>query len=559
MNSQRNPMLLTLYLVAFCHLFHYSNCWVCDHGLRTKQACLNVKLHSRRRNLITSANVIASEIDGSVATPDVASIQRKKSGKASISKAWLRRYDELKHFQQENDHCNVPRKEKSLGNWVQKQRSAYKLYILKTEGSYENSNEGDYASYSRYQSPLNEHQIQLLNEIGFIWDIHKWRFQSNLQSLQIYYKENDHIEIPSTSKGDSKVLYKWICRQKEEYQNYLNGSESSLTTERRQALEELGFHIGMFDNISHTMTSPAKTRTFIRKSWEGRYQELIEFKNTYGHCRVPTQDDSFIKLSSWVQHQRAEKKKKDNEKKSRLSDEREKLLNEIGFVWNIQSETWNKRLNELKQFKAEHGHVRVHTKQGKLGSWVMIQRLQYGLRQKDEKSTLCDERMKALDEVGFEWDIHEISWEEKYNELRSYKQRENDHLDEISPHLKSWIAAQRAEKRYKKQGLQSHLTDERELKLNHIGFDWNADEARFSRRHTFWMEKFEKLKKWKEEHDTCRVPVKKSHTKEEKSFTHWVRDQRRYYKAHVNGISAPMTYDRRQLLESIGFADDIVL
>lgn len=299
-------------------------------------------------------------------------------------------------------------------------------------------------------------------------------------------------------------------------------------------------------------------RRFTRTSWDGQFQELLEFKTKHNHCTVPANDEKYTKLYGWIQHQKAEKKKKAAGKTSRLTDERERRLDEIGFVWSIQDNIWNQRLNELRAFKSKYGHVRVPTKDGKkLGTWVMIQRLQY------QKNALTSERIEALEEVGFEWDIHEVSWEEKYNRLKVFMsngdETTSDPRRNLDPTLKSWIAAQRAEKRYKQRYLQSHLTDEREAKLDQIGFDWKVDDDRNERRSANWLHNFEMLKEYKNKHDTCRVPVRKGCMKDEKSFAHWVRDQRRYYKAFVKGLDAPMTKERRNLLESIGFADDIVI
>ena len=471
------------------------------------------------------------------------------------SKTWQRRFEELRQFQEEHGHCNIPRNEKALRNWIQKQRAAYKLYLQRIESD----DDRLVGNRTNGPSPLTVEQVDTLNSIGFIWNVHDWRFQQNLQELQEFYENNGHINIDNmlsstTSDGDLKLLSKWLYRQKEEYKKYLNGIESTLTNEKRESLEKLGFHIGMFEE-EHS--SVKKYRVFNRTSWEGQYQDLVEFKTQHNHCIVPRNVEAYTKLSGWVQHQRAEKKKKDNGLKSRLTDEKERRLTEIGFIWSLQDKVWNQRLNELREFKSIHGHVRVPTKRGKLGNWVMIQRLQYGLRKRHKKNTLSEERVQALDDLGFEWDIHEVTWEEKFNELSSRMQNSSSLDIKHDQSLYSWIAVQRVEKRYKQKGLQSHLTDEREAKLDEIGFDWNADADRKKQRQAHWNKNFQMLKDFKKKYGTCRVPVRKGYSKEEKSFSHWVRDQRRYYKLFVTGHDAPMTEERRSLLESIGFDDEI--
>ncbi len=493
-------------------------------------------------SLTSSGRGINSNIQSRVSDLEYALDNRRS---ISHSTPWQRNFNDLKSFQQKNGHCNVPRKESSLGNWVQKQRSGYKLYIEQKKGS----NGGRLKSN---QAPLTEEKVQALNSIGFIWDIHEFNFQLRLNRLQVFFQEHGHIDVPSTSNGEIKLLYKWLCRQKKEYKKYLSGSDSNLTNDRRQSLEKLGFHIGMFDIVD---TSEKRPRKFIRKSWEEQFEELVKFKKKYNHCMVPNRDKEYAKLSGWVQHQRAEKKKKASGSTSRLSDDQVKRLDEIGFVWNIQDKVWNERLKQLKDFKSKHGHVRIPTKSSKLGNWVMIQRQQYGLKMDGKKNTLSDERVKALESLDFEWDIREVCWEEKFNELKECILDETSTIND--PYLKSWIAVQRAEMKYKQKGLQSHLSDQREAKLNQIGFDWNISFDRNEERRANWIENFERLKQFKKENGTCRVPVRKLDSKEEKRFSHWVRDQRKYYKARVQGLNAPMNEDRRNLLESIGFADDL--
>ena len=55
--------------------------------------------------------------------------------------------------------------------------------------------------------------------------------------------------------------------------------------------------------------------------------ELVAYKAIHGHTNVSRYDNENKKLAIWVKEQRAAKKK------DTLSEERVKLLNEIGFVF----------------------------------------------------------------------------------------------------------------------------------------------------------------------------------------------------------------------------------
>ena len=59
--------------------------------------------------------------------------------------------------------------------------------------------------------------------------------------------------------------------------------------------------------------------------------ELVAYEAIHGHTNVSQRDRKYKKLGSWVKNQRSAKKKK----KKKLSKERVKLLNEIGFNWEL--------------------------------------------------------------------------------------------------------------------------------------------------------------------------------------------------------------------------------
>jgi hypothetical protein len=64
--------------------------------------------------------------------------------------------------------------------------------------------------------------------------------------------------------------------------------------------------------------------------WEEQFDKLKEFKRKNGHCIVSRYDKNWENLGIWVRNQRSTKKK------GRLSPERIKLLNDLGFVWEVR-------------------------------------------------------------------------------------------------------------------------------------------------------------------------------------------------------------------------------
>ena len=60
------------------------------------------------------------------------------------------------------------------------------------------------------------------------------------------------------------------------------------------------------------------------------------------------------------------------------------------------AQQWNAKFQELKSYRAKHGHCNVPRSVGKLGTWVNNQRHQYRLLQEGKQSSITDERVGKL-------------------------------------------------------------------------------------------------------------------------------------------------------------------
>merc|ERR1712008_607397 len=122
------------------------------------------------------------------------------------------------------------------------------------------------------------------------------------------------------------------------------GQQSSMTVERIAALNNLGF-----DWVLVKQTA-----------WEIRLEELQEFHQTNGHCRVPFKYPQNESLGKWVSTMQTEFKKRKEGQQSRLTDERIAALNNLGFDGSLVKDTaWEVRLEELQEFHQTNGHCRV--------------------------------------------------------------------------------------------------------------------------------------------------------------------------------------------------------
>ena len=216
-----------------------------------------------------------------------------------------------------------------------------------------------------------------------------------------------------------------------------------------------------------------------KRAWNDRYDELDVYKAEHGNCLVPQHYPENKALGKWVDTQRTQYSLRIEGKHSHLTEERIKLLNEVGFEWSPQDNSWNDLHRLLVEYEAEHGNCLVPTvylKNQALGTWVANQRAQYRLRREGKHSFLTEERIKLLNEVGFEWSHQGNSWNDRYNQLVEYK---NEHGNCLVPQrysknkaLGKWVGHQRAN--LGSEGEKSQLAKDRIKKLDELGFEWSA-------------------------------------------------------------------------------------
>jgi hypothetical protein len=144
-------------------------------------------------------------------------------------------------------------------------------------------------------------------------------------------------------------------------------------------------------------------------------------------------------------------------KSSPMTQERIDLLNELGFVWNVQEMTWYQQLSNFKSFREEFGHSNVPgncTKHRKLYHWMIVQRRQYVLMKRGEGS-MTNARVKLLDSIGFYWGTYVPQCDQCSLSLQELQELDrHDHsvipANLPKPHLETkWFANLEALKKYK--------------------------------------------------------------------------------------------------------------
>jgi hypothetical protein len=208
-----------------------------------------------------------------------------------------------------------------------------------------------------------------------------------LQKLKDYKSEHGDCIVPR-GYVDSK-LASWVAEQRKQYKLLNDGKASSITPERISCLRELDFAWNAQE-----------------AAWAKHMSDLRAFRSRNGHCQVPLNHPEFPKLGLWVKEQRRHYTLLAQGKPSHMTTERAQELDRLGFTWDTHEATWLERFKELSQFRDETGHCYVPTNyksNPKLGTWVHHQRRQ---RKKFEEGKAChitEERIKALESIGFVW------------------------------------------------------------------------------------------------------------------------------------------------------------
>ena len=203
----------------------------------------------------------------------------------SYSDRWEARFQDLKEFQAEHGHCDVPSKHpERLGHWVNHQRSMKKI------------------------GRLAAGRAKKLEELGFRWGTPKtapsWGVR--FQQLKEFKEEHGHCNVPKRHPGG---LGHWVQYQRRAGSQRRNAGQT-------QKLEELGF----------------RWNTTKRQMWEVRFWELNKFKEAHGHCNVPKGHPGG--LGRWVERQRSKK-------------ESQRL--DTGHTQKLEWEAWFQELKEFKE------------------------------------------------------------------------------------------------------------------------------------------------------------------------------------------------------------------
>lgn len=141
------------------------------------------------------------------------------------------------------------------------------------------------------------------------------QWNHSFQKLLKFRKLYGHCLVPCEYEADLS-LARWVKRQRYQYYLLVHGKKSSMTKERIETLDKIGFIWQAQDAL-----------------WQERFNELKKFKKKHGHCSVPTTYPPNQKLATWVKFQRRQYRLHLEGRPSYISDERIAILEQEGFQW----------------------------------------------------------------------------------------------------------------------------------------------------------------------------------------------------------------------------------
>jgi hypothetical protein len=134
----------------------------------------------------------------------------------------MEKYEELKEYMANKGNGKMPTRKDPLGVWCDGQVLEYNKFLAGQKPCY-----------------ITQERVDLLNDIGFVWNRLENAWQRTYDDLKKYREENGHCHVP-VNYGD-KSLFRWIAKQRKKYKNYNEGKKPALSEEQIKLLEELDF------------------------------------------------------------------------------------------------------------------------------------------------------------------------------------------------------------------------------------------------------------------------------------------------------------------------------
>lgn len=181
-----------------------------------------------------------------------------KAQEKGYDDAWDANLADLKDFKEEHGHCLVPSayKRKKLARWVAMQRIRYDRWL-----------KGELTVAARAGRRDNvkvwEDRFKKLKELDFCFDVLEAEWEERFEDLSMFKDVYGHVNVgfgAEVDPGDAGKLARWTQTQRAQYKAHQQGEQSSMTEDRIERLEALGFVWALKKASSDTPSSTAKPK-----------------------------------------------------------------------------------------------------------------------------------------------------------------------------------------------------------------------------------------------------------------------------------------------------------
>ena len=197
--------------------------------------------------------------------------------------------------------------------------------------SFQNSGLANVAAAAKASDPTRS------NELGDA------RWESMLQGLIEYKRQNNNLSIPRGYRWNNRNLYEFCRNQRKHYLNGLRGKTPALMPKRIERLKAIGFELdptGVHGNND----------AFDDQRWAVMFKGLEDYFKANGSFAVPSGKLCDGKsLHDWVRHQRKQFATMIDGKPA-LSGERIKRLMSLGFDLDLNKMLVNRNTPGLNSF-----------------------------------------------------------------------------------------------------------------------------------------------------------------------------------------------------------------
>ena len=337
--------------------------------------------------------------------------------------------------------------------------------------------------------------------------------QKNLDATwDMYYhdlirftEENGNCIVPKRYRTEDGLrLGIWLLRQKELYR------EGKLQDEKITALDKLGvvWDYWREANFKHNLDLLIKY-----KEEKGNFFMTTNYKTPDG-----------VALATWCTSLRGLRKR------GKLSDERIRILEEIGFPWNIDDAEWEEGYKHANEYYEKHGNLNMPkdyvTEDGyNLGPWLTTQR---GVRNGRKHGNLTEKKIKRLDELHMDWsDRSRDDFEKNLDAFKKYAESGGNSIIPFRYVTEEGIELGKWNSRIRNLYFNGKLQKQKEKRLKEAGYVFH----RFS---YTWHANYQKARRYFEKHGDLLVTCAYS-KKYGSGLQQWVNIQRKEYRKANHG------------------------